>query len=435
MKEDIKDSSIDEGAIKPSYKTYIFILLFLLYFFDIADRFMVSSLFPYIKQDWGLSDTELGLLVSTIYWAIVIFVFPISILVDRWSRKKSIAIMATIWSLVAMASAFTQNFKQLFTTRTILGIGEAAYVPGGLALISGLYPMKNRAKMLGLWMMAIPLGTAAGIALGGVIAANWGWRHAFGIMAAPGLVVAILFFFIKDYKTVKLEKTVSEDGMKKEKSKMKIKDIAKEFFNTPTLLFAYLGLTFSIFTTTSIISWLPTYFNRTYNIPVDQAGLKASLIMVLAVIGTPLGGFLTDLWIKKKINGRLMFPAISTLVSAILLMAGLAFFKDNSQYIVLLAMGLTVAAFGPAVMATMQEVVHPGLRAMSYAIAAVISNLLGASLGPIVIGAISDASNIQTAFLILPVSLVIAAGLFFAGSFFYTKDFNKVEKIQLEIER
>ena len=176
------------------YTSYIFILLWLLYFFDYIDRMVVVSLFPFLKSDWGLTDAQCGALVSAVYWAIILFSFPISIVIDRWSRKKSIGFMALLWSLATVICAFTRNFRQLFASRSAIGLGEAGYAPGGTAMISALYPENKRAFMIGLWNMSIPIGMAAGIVLGGFIATHWGWRHAFGIVALPGLAIALLFF-------------------------------------------------------------------------------------------------------------------------------------------------------------------------------------------------------------------------------------------------
>ena len=423
-----------EYTLSSRYRTYIFILLFLLYFFDVVDRYMVSSMFPFIQKEWGLTDTQSGLLVSTVYWSIVVFVFPASIIIDRWSRRKTIGIMAALWSVASMACAFVGNFGQLFTTRTFLGVGEAGYGAGGTAMITGLYPMEKRARIMGIWNASIPLATAVAIALGGVIAVRWGWRAAFGITAAPGMIVAILFFFIRDYKTVDLVKTVDEGAGKLSKMKMKAADAAREFVRTPTLILTYLGFAGVQFVSIALITWLATYFQRVGNMPIDQAGLKAGSVMLMAIIGAPLGGYLSDLWVKKKANARLVLAAITTIISALLIFAAFTLCEGNVQYAVLMLMGVMIIAFVPGAAAVTQEVVHPGLRAISYALAVIVMNLLGASLGPIVIGAISDASNIQTAMLVLPAFLVVAAAFFFAGSFFYERDYNKVEKIQLEME-
>lgn len=423
-----------EHTVTPGHKTYIFILLFILLLVDQMDRMVVSSLFPYIQREWGISDMECGLLISSVYWGVVIFVFPMSILVDRWSRKKTIGIFAMFWSLASMACAFMGNFRQLFSARTMLGIGEAGYGPGGTAMISWLYPIEKRARILGIWNASQPLGMALGVALGGIIAANLGWRYAFGLVAIPGLIAAILFFFVKDYKTVPLVKTIIEAGAE-EASKMKMRtvDVVKEFARTPTLIFTYLGFAGVIFVTTALVTWLPTYFHRVGGIPEDQASLKASLVMLLSMVGILIGGFLSDLWVKKKLNSRLVYCSITTLVSALLVFIAFFLFEGNVQYAILLVMGVTITAFVPAAAAVTQEVIHPGLRAQSWALAVLFQNLLGGSLGPIVVGAISDATNLQTALLVLPFSLLISVGLFFTGSFFYVRDFNKVEKIALEV--
>lgn len=412
------------------YTSYIFILLFLLYMFDYIDRVVVTSMFSSIQKDWGITHMQSGLLVSSVYWSIVILTFPVSILVDRWSRTKSIGLMAVIWSLSTALCALTGNFVQLLIARTLIGVGEAGYAPGGSAMIAGMYPQEKRAKMMGLWNASIPLGTALGILLGGLIAARWGWKHAFGIVAFPGLIVAILFFFVKDYKTIDLSYTDTNNN----KVKMKTKEIIKEFLSKPSLIFTYFGIAAVVFVTTSIITWLSTYFEVTRGISQNKAGTLASLVMALAIVGAPLGGFLADRWRKSNAKARLLYPSLSSVLAAILLFLGLFVFKGTIQYIILLLMGVTVTSFISAAAAVTQDVIHAGLRAVSYAIAVVIMNLLGASMAPIVIGKIYDITkNISTALSILPLVLLIASVLFYIASRYYVKDLNKVKNPQLEI--
>jgi MFS family permease len=413
------------------YSNYVFMLLFLLYMFDYIDRMVVTSMFTSIEKDWGISHTQSGLLVSAVYWAIVILTFPISILVDRWSRTKTIGVMAIMWSLATALCALTGNFVQLFMARMLIGVGEAGYAPGGSAMISGLYPVERRARMMGLWNASIPLGSAIGVLLGGIIAAKLGWKHAFGIVAIPGMIVAILFLFVKDYKTVDL----SFFDKNSNKIKMEKKDMVKEFITKPSVLLTYLGMACVVFVTTSMLTWLPTYFEKMRHIPQETAGKMASSVMVLALIGAPLGGFLTDLWRKSKDNARLLFPATSTLLSAVVLFLALVFFKGMIQYGLFLIFGVLVLAFISGAASVTQDVIHPGLRATSYAIAVVVQNLLGASTAPIIMGKIYDLTNIQTALSVLPFILLVGAILFWLGSRYYVKDLGKVAAIRLEPER
>jgi len=410
------------------YSNYVFLLLFLLYMFDYIDRMVVTSMFTHIEHDWGITHTQSGLLVSAVYWAIVILSFPVSLLVDRWSRAKTIGVMAILWSLATALCALTGNFVQLIMARMLIGIGEAGYAPGGTAMISGLYPVDKRARMMGLWNASIPLGSAIGVLLGGIIAAKLGWKHAFGLVALPGLVVAILFMFVKDYKTVDL----SFFDKNSNRVKMEKKDMVKEFVSKPSVILTYLGMAAVVFVTTAMLTWLPTYFEKTRGISADSAGKMASSIMVLALIGAPVGGYLTDMWRKSKPNARLLFPAITTFISALLLLVALTLFKGSAQYIIMLVFGVFIMTFIAGAAAVTQDVIHPGLRATSYALAVVIQNLLGSSMAPIVLGKIYDLTNIQTALSILPFILMIGSVLFLIGSRYYVKDMDKVAKINLE---
>ncbi|WP_319524109.1 MFS transporter [uncultured Desulfosarcina sp.] len=399
----------------------VFWLLFLLYMFDYMDRMVVVSLFPFLKQDMGITDAQCGLLVSAVYWSILIVSFPASVLVDRWSRTKSISIMAAIWSMATLACAFTRTFSHLFTARAVIGVGEAGYAPGGTAMLSNYFPQEKRARILGLWNASIPLGSALGIGLGGFVAHHFGWRHAFGLVALPGLVLAILFYFVRDYPTVRLTKKAPSG----EEKKLRFNELTRQFTHNRTLVCNNLAFALNVFVTTSLLTWLPTYFHRFDNLAMDEAGMKASSIMILAIIGAPLGGFLSDAWMKKRENARLLFPAVSSVVTGILLWVAFTFLRGNAQYGVLFLIGISAVAFVPSCVAVTQDVVHPGLRAISLSLNIIIQHLLGSSLAPVVIGRLSDVYGLDKALTFLPGFAFLAGVLLFAGSFFYKDDLFK----------
>lgn len=411
------------------YTNYLFILLFLLYLFDFADRMIVNSMFIHIQKDWGINNAQSGLLVSAVYWSIIVLTFPVSLLVDRWSRRKTIGIMAMMWSIATALCALTGNFTQLLFARVLVGIGEAGYAPGGTAMIAAIYPQEKRSQMLGIWTAAVPLGVAIGTALGGIIASAWGWKHAFGLVAIPGFIVAILFYFTKDYKTVKLDRQTFRAGMKTER-----RYVIYEFLEKPSFIFTSFGIAAVMFTTTALMTWLPKYMHVTANLPENKAGTRAGIVFLLAIIGGPLGGYITDRWRKKRMNARLLFPAITTALAAVLLFISLQLPTGMIQYAVLLSFGLTVTAFGSAAIAVTQDVVHAGLRAVSYAIAVVVQNFIGASFAPVIIGFLIDRWTITQALLVLPFVLLLGALLFFLGSKYYESDYNKVKRVELEVE-
>ena len=417
--------------VSRKYAHYVFGLLFAMYIFDYIDRMVVASLFPYLKADWGLTDTECGWLASIVTLTMTVFVFPVSFLVDRWSRKNAIGIMALLWSLAAGACAFTQNFKQLFAMRSVIGIGEAAYTAGGHAMIAAYYPEEKRATMNGLFTSAVPFGTAIGVVLGGFIAVNIGWRYAFGLTAIPGLLVAVLFFWVKDYKTVEFQK-ISTSGEKSTSSSKRYLEIAKEFLATPSLIFTYLGYIGNTFVTTALITWLPTYFHRTEGLAMDKAGMRTSMIFIVAIIGAPVGGMIADKWRKSRLNARMALPAITSLLASLWLFLGFSFFEGNVQYIFLMLFGFTAPMFASAGSAVTQDVVHPGLRATSYSMCQLCMMGLGYTLSPLFVGMISDRYDLLTAFQFLPLFTLFGCIVFFIGSFYYVSDLDKVEKVVLQ---
>lgn len=399
----------------------VFWLLFLLYMFDYMDRMVVVSLFPFLKQDMGITDAQCGLLVSAVYWSILIFSFPASVLVDRWSRTRSISCMAAIWSMATLACAFTKTFSRLFIARAVIGVGEAGYAPGGTAMLSAYFPQEKRAQILGLWNASIPLGSALGIGLGGFVAHHFGWRHAFGLVALPGLVLAMLFYFVDDYPTVRLTKKAPSG----EETKLRFADLTRQFTHNKTLVCNNLAFALNVFVTTSLLTWLPTYFHRFDNLAMDTASMKASSIMILAIIGAPLGGFLSDAWMKRRANARLLFPAVSSVATGILLWVAFTLLRGNAQYVVLFLIGVTAVAFVPACVAVTQDVVHPGLRAISLSLNIIIQHLLGSSLAPVVIGKLSDAYGLDRALTFLPIFAFLAGTLLFVGSHYYKRDLFK----------
>jgi predicted MFS family arabinose efflux permease len=409
---------------------FIFILLFLLYMFDYIDRLVVVSLFPYIKADWGLSDARLGLLISAVYWAILVLTLPVSVLVDRWSRTKSIGWMSVVWSLGTLACAMTRGFSQLFAARAVIGVGQAGFAPGGSAMISALFPEERRARMLGLWNASIPLGSAIGVGVGGIIAQHYGWRAAFWLTALPGLLIALAFFRMRDYQTVALVKTDPLGGIGRDMAR---RELVTEFAHKPSLILNNLAMAANVFVTTSLMTWLPTYFHRLYDTDMTRAGVQGGLVMLMAFVGAPLGGMLADWRYDTRKESRMRFAAWSSLATGVLLIVAFAWLRGPAQYVVLLASGVTAVGFVPAAVAVTQDVVHPGLRAVSVSLNVIIQHVLGSSVGPPVIGALSDAWGLANAVMFIPILCGLAAVLYLIGSRYYASDLAKVDRVPVKV--
>jgi predicted MFS family arabinose efflux permease len=413
---------------------FAFALLFLLYVFDYTSRLVIVSLFPFLRRDWGLSDAQCGLLVSAVYWSILVFTLPVSVLIDRWSRKKAIGLMAVVWSVATAACAFTQGFGQLFAARATVGIGEAGYAPGGTAMLSALFPEGARARVIGIWNASIPLGSALGMAIGGLVADQVGWRYAFAIVALPGLVVALLFFAVTDYQTVALLRGGGESGPDPG-GRLRGREVAARFARNRTLLFNNLGFAANTFVTTALLSWLPTYFHRVDGTPMAEAGMKGALVMLLAIAGAPLGGILADRWRRRRADARLLLPATSSAATAGVLLLAFCVPPGGARYAILLCAGLVAVGFVPAATAVTQDVVHPGLRATSASLCVVMQHAFGSALGPTCVGLLSDRYGLEAAMSALPAFTLLAAVLFFVASRSYEADVAKVEPVALAVEQ
>ena len=170
---------------------FAFAMTFALMLVDFIDRQVIVSLLPYIKTEWGLSDKQLGGLVSVVSVTVALGALPIALIADRTSRVKSIVVMATVWSLATISCMFARNYSLLFAARALVGLGEAGYGPVGAALIASHFPARLRARLLAAFLAAASLGSVLGVALGGAIAARWGWQAAFGVVGVPGLLLAL----------------------------------------------------------------------------------------------------------------------------------------------------------------------------------------------------------------------------------------------------
>ncbi len=401
-------------------------MLFVIYMLDYIDRMVVAGMIGYIKKDWAISDSQAGWLISIVIIFITVFSIPAALLIDRWSRRKMVAIMTGFWSLATLACAFTTNYFQLLFARAFIGIGEAGYAPAGTALLSAAYPEKKRARVMGIWNISIPVGIGIGMALGGIIASHWHWKHAFGLVSIPGFLLAIWAWRLPDYKNVRTkESSLYKAGFVKN---------ATGILRTPSALFTFLGFAMNVSITTALTTWLPTYFERSGFAAPGKGGMFATPVFALVLVGAPLGGYLSDKWAARNPRGRALFPAVSSLSAAMVLVLALLAPQGVPQMLLLGVFGIALTMFLAPSVAMTQDVVHPGLRALSYSLCVIVQHMAGDAWSPPLIGLLSDATSLDKALLFLPVYGVMASLFFYLASRFYVRDLSRVEKVELVSE-
>lgn len=402
------------------YAWTVFTVLFALMVVDYVDRQVIVSMFSHLKAQWALSDSQLGALVSVVSVTVALGAIPLSLLADRWSRVKSIFLMALIWSLATIACAFAGSYAQLFAARSVVGLGEAAYGTVGAALLATLFPPRMRSTVLGAFLAAGMLGSVLGVVLGGVIAERWGWQAGFGAVGVPGLFLALLFLLTaRDYKTVALPSASARGGL----AKSRFRTVAAELLRPRSAPIACIGAGLQLLAASTIYAWLPSYFNRFYGLAPDHAGLKAGLVVLGGGIGAVFWSIVADRLSVRRPNARLYVPAVASVLTTALLCPAFALLSPGpAQYALLVAGGLVmVGTIGP-IAAVVVDVTHPGLRATASAMLSLTQNLIGLAAGPLLTGFLSDRYGLPAAMATAPAFCLLAAAMFVLAARTYEKD-------------
>src|SRR3954463_7637803 len=187
---------VDQAPPRQARKLFpwvVFALTFGLLLSDYMSRQVLSSVFPFLKTEWALTDTQLGALTSVVALTVGLLAVPLSLLGDRWGRSRSIVLMASIWSLATLGSALAAGYGQLLLSRLFIGVGEAAYGSVGLAVVLAVFPAYRRASISGAFIAGGSFGSVIGVALGGSLAVHFGWRWSFAAMALLGLILVVLY--------------------------------------------------------------------------------------------------------------------------------------------------------------------------------------------------------------------------------------------------
>lgn len=391
---------------------FVLVVLSILMVFDFLDRQVIAALLPAIKLEWQLSDTQLGLLVAILNVAIAIFALPAAILTDRWSRTRSAGIMALLWSFATMACGLAGNYWQLLIARFGVGIGEAGYIAPGNSLIAASFPKSKRGTMIAIFQAAGPIGSVIGVVLGGFVATRWGWRYAFGLVAIPGILFAILMFFAKDYPTVKAIRVNGADMHQP----MGWLGYMTALFKRPRLLFILIGTALQFFVVATVSNWLPSYFNRYYGLSLSEAGVRAGIFVLCSAVGLLLAGKLADKMTGGLSRFKDLLPMAFSAGTGLFFVLAFLTQPGTTQLLCLYTGALLMVGVLSPVITLLQDAVNPSLHATSSGAMVLCNNLFGMALGPLVLGALSDQTNLAHGLLIISFVPLVAAGSYAIAS-------------------
>ena len=261
------------------------IVLTALNLLNYADRNVLYAVQPLVQDEFHLSKLQVGYLTSAFLGFYVIAAPFVGPLADRYSRKLIIVFGALFWSGLTLLTAVTHTYGELLVRHTLVGIGEATFVTIAPTFVVDLFSEDKRARILGVFYLAIPVGSAAGYLVGGYLAPIYGWRFPFYIAAAPGFVLALVMLFLKEPERGQF------DTLKATPERLTIIGL----FHNRAFLTATLGMAAMTFSLGGIQVWMPQFLFSERHYSLEKANLMFGLIVVVdGVIASLAGGFLGD---------------------------------------------------------------------------------------------------------------------------------------------
>ncbi len=381
------------------------ILLTALNLLNYVDRSVLFAVQPLVQSEFQLSNAQVGYLTSAFllfYMFAAPFVGPLA---DRYSRKFIILGGAIFWSGLTLLTAVTHSYTELLIRHTLVGVGEATFVTIAPTFVADLFPEEQRGRILGVFYLAIPVGTAAGYLLGGHLSTHHGWRFPFYIAASPGFLLALAVIFLREPQRGRFdtEKGTPERGT--------LTGLA----GNPAFWTSTLGMAAMTFALGGIQVWMPTFLSRARGYSLESANLMFGMIIVIdGIVASLAGGWLGD-YLLPRMKGAYYFVSAASMALGVPLMIVALFIRGP-----IMIPAIAVAAFfllfntSPLNAAVLNSV-DARIRATAFAVSLFVYHLLGDVPSPTLMGYVADKISLQTAFILPVIAMVVSAAILFYG--------------------
>ena len=386
-------------------------VLTLINLFNYLDRWIVAALAESIKHsELRLSDTQLGSLMTGFLIVYMVAAPLFGSLGDRRSRPRMLALGVGIWSVATALAGFARGYASLFVARAAVGVGEAAYGTISPALLADYFPRERRGRVFAIFFAAIPIGSALGYVVGGLVDRYYGWRHAFFVAGVPGLALAAVALRLYDPPRGAQDSdgssgsggghTISVGGAARTA-------YAALLRNRPYVLtvLGYAAYTFAI---GALAFWTPSFLERMRGIPKAQATVQfGAVVVVTGFVGTYAGGWIGDYYLRTSRQAYLWVSGIATLAAAPITLLALAVGRPSIYWTAIVAAELCLFASTGPINSAIVNVVAPEIRATAVALSIFTIHILGDVPSPSLVGAVSDARTLGEAVLIIPVAVLV----------------------------
>ncbi|MBW2942496.1 spinster family MFS transporter [Zhongshania aquimaris] len=391
-----------------AYSNYVLGILFVVYVFNFVDRQIMSVFIGPIKEEFGVSDTAMGLLVGFAFALLYTVVgIPIARWADSGNRRNIIALGLAVWSAMTVLSGLARSFATLAIARVGVGVGEAAGSPPAHSLIADYFPLNRRATALAVYASGAFVGSGIAYLGGGYLREYFDWRTAFIVVGAPGILLALVLRF-----TVKEPPRGYSEVGAKDDSTSTLKETLHFLMASRCWVLLMLGFSLVSLTGYAVLMWGYEFFGRVHGMSPIRIGQWMGLIVgVGGSVGTIFGGLLVDKVSVKSLHLGIKVPVWITLLG---LPLGAVFLLTTSPTVSLLFFApfyVLLNIYIPAMYAANQALAKLRMRATASAIMLFVVNIVGAGLGPLVVGILSDYFSPQFGLEAIRYALLVSLGL------------------------
>ncbi len=383
---------------------FALILLALLNLLNQLDRRGLVTIFPLLQQEWGFSDAQLGLIISFITLGRSLITIPSGWLADRIGVIKILRPVAFLWSFLAIVSGLAANSWTFFITRVGIGLADGVNGPLDLAYLGKISPKNRRGVVLSIYSIALYVGSGLGLIFAGFTGERYGWRW---VLIIPGALAMVISFGLWGLPHLPVKNFTTA-------SKTHFSKIDLRFLKP--LFGVFLGGSLGVFASTALISWLPTYFTRRFELSLTQTGLlTGGIILPASMLGAVAGGFLSDRLSLGHQAARYLISAAGLGCAMVCGLVGLCVQNVSSTVIWFFISTFCFTLPVSPLLVLIQDNVPENKLATSQAIFGIVTQVIGAAPATVLVGLVSDWVGLQTA-LILPFLATGMGGLLIAFS-------------------
>ena len=414
---------MSDNSLQPRTALIVLTALNLL---NYADRNVLFAVQPLVQAEFHLNKEQIGYLTSAFlgfYMIAAPFVGPLA---DRYSRKLIIVLGAIFWSGLTLLTAVTHTYTELLIRHTLVGVGEATFVTIAPTFVADLFEEKKRGRILGVFYLAIPVGSAAGYLLGGYLAPGHGWRFPFYIAAAPGFVLALIVSFLKEPERGRFD-TVEEvpwQPVRPDASRFNyfvavIRNYLKHLWfalaKNPAFLAATLGMAAMTFSLGGIQVWMPQFLYSERHYTLEHANLMFGMIVVVdGIVASLAGGWLGDYLLPRMKSSYYLVSAASMLLGVPVMIVAL--FARGPLMIPAIALAAFFLLLNTSPLnAAVINSVGAHIRATAIAVNIFIIHILGDVPSPTMMGWVADRKSLQVAFILPVIAMGISSAILFYG--------------------